>query len=104
VITVADLPRAVAYLDEEFAKGRSDALPDVIVADVPPWGPEHLASISLLRRLSRRLPVVAMTDLGESAAFMGGERFALLEVIEKPIDAAALRAAVLRVQARQFLH
>ena len=104
VITVANLARAVAYLDEEFENDHSDALPDVIVADIPPWGPEHDAAVSLVRRLARRVPVVAMTDLGASHFFLDGRRISMIEVVEKPIHAADLRAAMLRVQARQLYH
>ncbi len=104
IVPVPDLLRALAYVDLELTAERPDALPDVIVTSVPEWGPGHAASLSLIRRISRRIPVVVLTGLADTesvTSFLAGTS---VEVLEKPVSATDLRAALRRAERRRNLH
>ncbi|HEX4476620.1 MAG TPA: hypothetical protein VH142_16145 [Polyangiaceae bacterium] len=104
VIPVPDLPRAAAYIEEGPDAGHDGSLPDVIVTDVPSWGSQRDAALSLVRRLSRRVPIVVLANGGDFPFFGEGRASPMIEVLEKPVAPQDLQAAVLRVHARLRYH
>ena len=76
--------------------GHACALPDLIVSDALMPGVNGLSLLEGLRGCGCDAPVIFMTAARTDAFRKSAERLGAAEVLEKPFDAEALRAAVLR--------
>ncbi len=100
VVPVPDLLRALMYLNREIEAEHYDAVPDVVITDVPS-GADHDEALALARSVARRVPVVLVTDAGDANALADSPCGSIIEMVEKPVTASKLTAAVLRAKIRR---